>query len=204
MAGRFPPPGLPWRSGVPAAENQALGNRNAPISPAFASVSSPPGPPDPRRPGNGRIPPDLRPWQWRGKLSAEQAHSRDAIRHLCDPSRPRADYGPTAQNNIKLLGFPKGRAPLVAFRPFWPVKMDPSGKRPHQAGKPASGTIEEQDFVQQSGVAMVKARPSTRRQNVPPPMGYNRENPRVGALQEKTIRYFQFPLFSRGGVWYTT
>ena len=23
-------------------------------------------------------------------------------------------------------------------------------------------------------------------------------------LQEKTIRYFQFPLFSRGGVWYTT
>ena len=130
MAGRFPPPGLPWRSGVPAAENQALGNRNAPISPAFASVSSPPGPPDPRRPGNGRIPPDLRPWQWRGKLSAEQAHSRDAIRHLCDPSRPRADYGPTAQNNIKLLGFPKGRAPLVAFRPFWPVKMDPSGASP--------------------------------------------------------------------------
>ena len=52
------------------------------------------------------------------------------IRHLCDPTGTRADYGPTAQNKIKLLGFQKGRAPFVAFRPFWPLKMDPSGASP--------------------------------------------------------------------------
>ena len=52
---------------------------------------------------------------------------RDVIRHLCDPTGTRADYGPTAQNKIKPLGLQKGRAPFVAFRPFWPLKMDPSG-----------------------------------------------------------------------------
>ena len=87
--------------------------------------AAPSGLPGLRWPGSGHIPPSLRPWKWKGNLPAEQAHPRDVIRHLCDLSRPRADYGPIAQNNIKPLGFQKGRAPFVAFCPFWPLKMDP-------------------------------------------------------------------------------
>ena len=117
--------GLTPVSGVPAAENQALGNRNAPILPTFFSVLASSGPLGPRWSGSGHTPPHLRPWQWKRKLSAEQAHSRDVIRHLCDPSKPRADYGPTAQKQNKTLGFQKGRAPFVAFRSFWPVKRNP-------------------------------------------------------------------------------
>ena len=117
--------GLTPVSGVPSAENQALGNRNAPILPTFFSVLASSGPLGPRWSGSGHTPPHWRPWQWKRKLSAEQAHSRDVIRHLCDPSKPRADYGPTAQKQNKTLGFQKGRAPFVAFRSFWPVKRNP-------------------------------------------------------------------------------
>ena len=134
----------------------------------------------------------------------EGALSIDLPGYLCDPTGARAELTLDAGTASYPRGVLRGERPKRVLVPFDRAKGTPSGKRPHQAGKPASGTIEEQDFVQQSGVAMVKARPSTRRQNVPPPMGYNRENPRVGALREKTIRYFQFPLFSRGGVWYTT
>ena len=94
---------------------------------AFLQVSALSGPPGPRRPGIGRTPPNLRPWQEKRNLPAEQAYPREVIRHLCDPSGLRADYGPTAQNKIKSLGFQRGRAPFVAFRSFWPDKMDPSG-----------------------------------------------------------------------------
>ena len=89
-------------------------------------VSALSGPPGRRRPGSGRTPPRLEALAMEGRSASGVGYPRDVMCHLCDPTGTRADYGPTAQNNIKPLGFQKGRAPFVAFRPFWPLKMDPS------------------------------------------------------------------------------
>ena len=97
----------------------------------FLQISALSGPPGPRRPGIGPTPPRLEALAMEGRSASGVGYPRDVMCHLCDPTGTRADYGPTAQNNIKPLGFQKGRAPFVAFRPFWPLKMDPQrGARP--------------------------------------------------------------------------
>ena len=99
IAGWFSPPGLPWRSGVPAAGSQASGNWE-------------------------QLHTWVRPWYEKHSVSKKQALSVEFSRHLCDPTGPRAEIGGRIRLSVPRGGFHKaGEGPafggsLVTFCPF--------------------------------------------------------------------------------------
>ena len=78
----FPPPGLPWKSGVSAAGNQA------PVSWKQRLTR-------------------VRPWQKKYQLPKEQAYSIECPCYLCDPTRLWAETRRTQGNPVPRGGFHK-------------------------------------------------------------------------------------------------
>ena len=82
MAGWFPRPGLPWRSGVPAAGSQASGSWEQRLT-------------------------RVRPWQSKYNVPEKQARSVEFPCHLCDPTGPRAETRRTQGHPVPRGGFHK-------------------------------------------------------------------------------------------------
>ena len=124
MAGRFPCPGLPWRSGVPAARSQP-----------FVSWKQ----------RHTRE----RPWQKKYQLPKEQAYSIECPCYLCDPTRLRAETRRTQGHPVPRGGFHKaGEGP--AFGDSFPDFS--SGRNRAQRSVPGWGAglrlkmVEEQSL----------------------------------------------------------
>ena len=82
MAGWILYPGLPWRSGVPAAGSQAPGNWE-------------------------QLHTRVRPWQQKDNHTEKQVRSVESPRHLCDPTGPRAEQRKTHIHPVPRGGFHK-------------------------------------------------------------------------------------------------
>ena len=78
----FPRPGLPWRSGVPAAGSQASGSWEQRLT-------------------------RVRPWQSKYNVPEKQARSVEFPCHLCDPTGPRAETRRTQGHPVPRGGFHK-------------------------------------------------------------------------------------------------
>ena len=81
----------------------------------------------------------VRPWKERHHLTEKGALPIDLPGHPCDPTRAWADHsldaGPASYPREVL----RGERPKWLFVHFGQSKWTPSGKRPHQAGKPELG-----------------------------------------------------------------
>ena len=64
--------------------------------------------------------------------------------YLCDPTGARAELTLDAGTASYPRGVLRGERPKRVLVPFARSKGTPSGKRPHQAGKPELGPLEEQ------------------------------------------------------------
>ena len=71
--------------------------------------------------------------------------------HLCDPTGTRAEPRLDARPAWYPRGVLRGERPKRVLVPFDRAKGTPSGKRPHQAGKPERGLLEEQLLSLPSG-----------------------------------------------------
>ena len=87
------------------------------------------GAPRPTAAGRGRSPRPEALVEGAGTASGAEIAQRYA-QPSNQPHQAQGRLEPRPGTKHKNMGFPKGRAPLVAFRPFWPVKMDPSGASP--------------------------------------------------------------------------
>ena len=102
---------LPWWAAVPSDRGPGIRRRE----PRFSGV---------------------RPWKERHYLTEKGALPIDLPGHPCDPTRAwadrRLDAGPASYPREVL----RGERPKRVLVPFDRAKGTPSGKRPHQAGKP--------------------------------------------------------------------
>ena len=111
----FPRPGLPWRSGVPAAGSQASGSWEQRLT-------------------------RVRPWQSKYNVPEKQARSVEFPCHLCNPTGPRAEKRKTQGHPVPRGGFHKaGEGP--AFGDSFPHFS--SWRNGAQRSVPRLGTREE-------------------------------------------------------------
>ena len=78
----------------------------------------------------------VRPWKERHHLTEKGALPIDLPGHPCDPTRAWADHSLDADPAWYPREVLRGERPKRVLVPFDRAKGTPSGKRPHQAGKP--------------------------------------------------------------------
>ena len=78
----------------------------------------------------------VRPWKERHHLTEKGALPIDLPGHPCDPTRAWADHSLDADPAWYPREVLRGERPKWLFVHFGQSKWTPSGKRPHQAGKP--------------------------------------------------------------------
>ena len=108
ITGWFPPPGLPWPSGVSAAGSQASGNWE-------------------------QLHTWVRPWYEKHSVSKKQALSVEFSRHLCDLTGPRAEIGGRIRLSVPQGGFHKaGEGPAFggSLVTFCPIRKSPQRSVP--------------------------------------------------------------------------
>ena len=97
-----------------------------------------------RLPAAGTSHTGVRPWEQRHRLTEKGGLAIELPGHLCDPTGARADGGINAGSASYPREVLRGERPKRVLVPFDRAKGTPSGKRPHQAGKPELGRLEEQ------------------------------------------------------------
>ena len=85
----------------------------------------------------------VRPWKERCCLTEKGARSIDLPDHPCDPTGARADCRLDAGTASYPRGVLRGERPKRVLVSFARSKETPSGKRPHQAGKPEPESMEK-------------------------------------------------------------
>ena len=89
-----------------------------------------------RLPAAGTPHTGVRPWKQGHRLTEKEMRSIDLPGHLCDPTRARAGHRIDAVPASYPREVLRGERPKWLFVHFGQSKWTPSGKRPHQAGKP--------------------------------------------------------------------
>ena len=108
MAGCFPPPGLPWYSGVPAAGSHAHDCWEQRLT-------------------------RVRPWGVEVPSTEEQARPIECLRHLCDMNQSRAEKRSTQALPVPRGGFHKaGEGPAFggSLVTFCPIRKSPQRSVP--------------------------------------------------------------------------
>ena len=89
-----------------------------------------------RLPAAGTSHTGVRPWEQRHRLTEKGGLAIELPGHLCDPTGARAELTLDAGTASYPRGVLRGERPKRVLVPFARSKGTPSGKRPHQAGKP--------------------------------------------------------------------
>ena len=121
----FPRPGLPWRSGVPAAGSQASGSWEQRLT-------------------------RVRPWQSKYNVPEKQARSVEFPCHLCDPTGPRAETRRTQGHPVPRGGFHKaGEGPAFgdSFPSFSSLRKGAQRSVPSRLASRNLGRLDEQPLV---------------------------------------------------------
>ena len=121
----FPRPGLPWRSGVPAAGSQASGSWEQRLT-------------------------RVRPWQSKYNVPEKQARSVEFPCHLCDPTGPRAETRRTQGHPVPRGGFHKaGDGPAFgdSFPSFSTLRKGAQRSVPSRLASRNLGRLDEQPLV---------------------------------------------------------
>ena len=100
-----------------------------------------------RLPAAGTPHTGVRPWKQRHSLTEKEMLSIDLPGHLCDPTGARADHRIDAGPASYPRGVLRGERPKRVLVSFDRAKETPSGKRPHQAGKPKPSRGEGQSSL---------------------------------------------------------
>ena len=88
----------------------------------------------------------VRPWKQGHRLTEKEMRSIDLPVHLCDPTRARAGHRIDAVPAWYPREVLRGERPKRVLVSFARSKETPSGERPHQAGKPEPGRLDDQSL----------------------------------------------------------